>query len=94
VSSDFIMPEKALARNGWLGNGLQRDDSRDTCPIIEANWHCCCRKTSLGLYCWNGWKKTVNSVSRQRHRFATLNDIYDLVLGCFYNIVIKPPDKL
>jgi hypothetical protein len=51
VSSDFIMPEKALARNGWLGNGLQRDDSRDTCPIIEANWHCCCRKTSLGLYC-------------------------------------------
>jgi hypothetical protein len=26
--------------------------------------------------------------------FAILNDIYDLVLGCFYNFVIKPPDKL
>jgi len=32
--------------------------------------------------------------SVKRHRFAILNDISDLVLGCFYNLIIKPPDKL
>jgi hypothetical protein len=30
----------------------------------------------------------------KRHRFPISNDISDLVLGCFYNLVIKPPDKL
>ena len=69
-SAAFIGQRRLCAGNGWLCNGLQRDDSRDTCPIIEENWHCFCKKTYLGLYCWNGWKKTLNSVSRQRHRFC------------------------
>ncbi|KAJ6978698.1 hypothetical protein NC653_026987 [Populus alba x Populus x berolinensis] len=51
TSAAFIGQRRLCAGNGWLGNGLQRDDSRDTCPIIEENWHCCCKKTSLGLYC-------------------------------------------
>ena len=50
-SAAFIGQRRLCAGNGWLGNGLKRDDSRDTCPIIEENWHCCCKKTSLGLYC-------------------------------------------
>jgi hypothetical protein len=36
----------------------------------------------------------VKKASVKRHRFPFLNDISDLVLGCFYNLVIKPPDKL
>jgi len=50
-SAAFIGQRRLCAGNGWLCNGLQRDDSRDTCPIIEENWHCFCKKTYLGLYC-------------------------------------------
>jgi len=32
----------------------------------------------------------VKKASVKRHRFPFLNDISDLVLGCFHNLVIKP----
>jgi hypothetical protein len=39
-------------------------------------------------------EESSEQCSVKRHRFEILNDISDLVLGCFYNLVIKPLDKL
>jgi len=55
--------------------------------LIEANQRlrCCIvsRPAAHNVF----WRKQC---SVKRHRFATLNDISDLVLGCFCNFVIKP----
>jgi hypothetical protein len=39
-------------------------------------------------------KDTINSALRKRCRFNIQMNIFDLVLGYFYNFVIKPLDKL
>jgi len=39
-------------------------------------------------------EESSDQCSVKWHRFAILKDISDLVLGCFYNLVIKSPDKL
>jgi hypothetical protein len=64
-------------------------------PLIEEKQiNAFAATTSLGQLHVTSSKEDSEQCSVKRHRFATFNDISDLVLGCFCNFVIKPPEKL
>jgi len=75
--------------NGRRASWWREISAMKHAPLIEANQR---------LRCCNVSRPAARNDSEQcsvkRHRFATLNDISDLVLGCFCKFIIKPPKKL
>jgi len=75
--------------NGRRASWWREVSAMKHAPLIEANQR---------LRCCNVSRPAARNDSEQcsvkRHRFATLNDISDLVLGCFCKFIIKPPEKL
>jgi hypothetical protein len=73
----------------FLGNSRHASWWRKTCPQTETT------PLIVFIYCRNRrrWRRwwTVIKVTTS---FLNSKNISNLVLGCFCNFVIKPPDKL
>ena len=73
---------------------VARDVSSETCLLIENGSIVAAKMFPAFTTQPFVFKKTMTSVQVNDTVLANLNDISDLLLGCFYNLVIKPPDKL
>jgi len=68
-SSAFIGQRRPCAGNGRLDDSMQRDDSRATCPITEANLRFCFCNVSRPLLHETSSEEDGEQCSRKRHRF-------------------------